>query len=317
MKSWLKWAVITGALITAGTVFAQEEEAVEEAVEESAAETEAAAPEATPAATPAVVIQQSANSTAVVPNAAKKAKPGKSTLVQQGDTYNFYFQKAPGPTTVNQGTSAAPAKAPAPAAKDEGPEIVDETGAGTSVAKESVSDEKKESANFSLSLLYGGFKDNLMPESGDGFGFGVGYRFTPMLGIGIDFHRAVTNGADTKSSTSGWSSWSWTTTARKEKRTTITAHLEFLPLQFATGAQSGFELGIVAGLMNVKRATVENELFLFVDGLEREKLAKSETTLFGGPILGFKIARNFGVSLQGRFAPDNVSSVLGGVKVMF
>lgn len=39
-----------------------------------------------------------------------------STISEANETYNFYFQKAPGPVTVNQGTGGASVSAPAPAA---------------------------------------------------------------------------------------------------------------------------------------------------------------------------------------------------------
>ncbi len=78
---------------------------------------------------------------------------------EANDTYNFYFQKAPGPVTVNQGTAsqtAGPANAPdAPAAVNTMvPPTTSQPATNESAAKLAAAEEIPTRKNFFLSLGY-------------------------------------------------------------------------------------------------------------------------------------------------------------------
>lgn len=109
--------------------------------------------------------------------------PVTAAAADSNDTYNFYFQKAPGPVTVNQGVAAkpAPAGAPSPA------EVETVRTAAASVA---VENEPSASDRHDLEIRLGYFDAVSEEDRADVFAsqynLGVQVNLSRVFGVGVD-----------------------------------------------------------------------------------------------------------------------------------
>lgn len=203
-------------------------------------------------------------------------------LVHAEDTYNFYFQKAPGPSVVNQGTRGH--------TDSIGAELKTDQGVGTSVAT-STANSGSEDPNFlkwSLGLNYGHIQA-FTKYSSIGIDFGYALNEYVAFGLGFLVERPIAN-SDFKYSRQDWY-----------------VRMGVTPFHLSMFGHNLLDIGAVVGLMNTYKETY----FYYGPGLEKT------TEPFFGPAVDVHFSR--AVSLRGEFHYNGkeTSQALAGLKVRF
>lgn len=226
-----------------------------------------------------------------------------------GDTYNFYFQKAPGPVTVNQGTTtAAPESKATPA-----------NGTTTTEATENVAEEAAEDDGRSirLNLSYVEIKDGTWAKSGGGLGLTLSYFFSRHFGMSLGIASGSQEDDSKQLSSSGdsWIRFSNSATT-KHSRTDLALFGTYYPFIVTTGGTSSLDLGLVGGGIYARKKTeTENDLFSFGDVPPPQ--SQSGAIFFAGPSVAFNFSRRFGMLVDARFGTTHSSSYHAGITAIF
>jgi hypothetical protein len=208
--------------------------------------------------------------------------------VDSGDTYNFYFQKAPGPTTVNQGTSGD-SPAPATASKPtETNEAVVEKAEAVSVS-ESNEVAKEKFSRWSMSILYGRFKDQFRGEANPSLGLSFAFRFNNNIGLSIGLIKGRTRYLP------------WGATAEEAETTDYFFGVNFMPVKSNFSGGGSAEFGVGVGLMTSDYFDRRTYVTSYDPWPKRVPNIKTKIVAFAGPQINFLLNRSLGLTLESRF----------------
>ena len=230
---------------------------------------------------------------------------GSGSGSQAGDTYNFYFQKAPGPTTVNQGTSGSPAAAPANAPST--PTQEEEAIPATTTRVQPNEVVKEKIPRWSVALLYGRFKDEVRDGTNPSFGLSFDFRFNKNI--------ALTTGIIKGTSGEGMN---------KAETTDLFFGADFTPLHARFDDGGGFEFGLGVGLMTSDYMESKTDYgFSSSDWWSSSSTPKTKRysatkiVAYAGPQMNILFNRNFGLTVETRFASSKAQHYGAGLLFRF
>lgn len=231
------------------------------------------------------------------------------------DTYNFYFQKAPGPTTVNQGNAPAPATPATPPAPTPTPASSAQPATGTStteVAAASTSEEPR----WSLAPFYGRHQDEAYTSGYNMYGLQVGFQIVKVLGLTAGAFLPTKELARPPYSPGAGYDNSEFARDSNTRRAGWFAGLTFLPLQVRAREAIGFDLGITTGLMSLQRRIMKNSLMPGYPPYTYYEY-KPTSELYAGPVLNVHFAKNAGLYAEAHFNNSKKHQYFGGMKFRF
>ncbi len=201
-----------------------------------------------------------------------------SQAVSADDVYNFYFQKAPGPTTVIQGgaqKTEAQTVEPIPSQPVAAP-IKEESAVATS-APAPIVEKKSEFKNWELAAGYALVADEI--DQFKGWGIAVNYNFNRYLGLGAGFVHANDEEFNHYKDNAG--------------RTPFDFHIGAIvtPIHMQLFGYSFLELGLTAGFMTQAK-------------LESKGVVRT-TPGYIGPRIAINFTQNFGLIADIRTIPIN------------
>lgn len=190
----------------------------------------------------------------------------------QDDVYNFYFQKASGPTTVTQGGASA-AQPPSAVATPANPETVT-TAAAPTKAKEPVAD-------FSTWEFVGGYA--VVTDEVDrfrGIGLEVNYNFNKYVGVGAGINYAKDGVDGYTQDNSDRSPVDWA------------VGVTIVPVRIRVVGFDLIDIGFVAGAMS---HTALEANYTPTIGKESNPPTTREVQFYTGPRLALNFSQNVGI----------------------
>ena len=209
-----------------------------------------------------------------------------------GDTYNFYFQKAPGPTTVNQGTSGTPPATTAPAAPAAVPSEVNEEAVPTTTSRATMPVAKEKIARWGIGFLYGGFRDETRSNTHSSFGLSFDFRFNKMIGLNTGIIKGFKTPAGVDADT-----------------TDFFFGAKFMPVHASFDNGGSFEFGLGVGFMTSDYFETKSSTSVFssdsiwwTDTPSQKTYSATKIVVYAGPQMNILFNRNFGLTFESRFA---------------
>ena len=206
------------------------------------------------------------------------------------DNFNFYFQKAPGPVVVNQGTRGAeptPIKQPLP--PEAAAETINQNGdSGTQLVASANKAEEEKFRNWAVGLNAGYIRDPLRYSGQSMLGLDLEYSANKMLsfGVGMLFAHKIRE----KYNRNGGSSQNpeWYT------RIAVT------PLNLRMFEHNMLDIGFAAGIMSAHQADYRHRAEFYI-----------------GPTLDFNFSSMVALRSELHYSFNKNYQALGGLRVRF
>lgn len=167
-----------------------------------------------------------------------------------GDVYNFYFQKAPGPVNINQGSAGQASAGAPPAAAVSNPESPQQPSPQVQTTVPSTAAAPSDFKRWTLNLGWasGGLGNEEKGKSSySGAGIGFGYNVNRYVGLYGTVNYADTVTFENKAIHGGHESY------RRKNPVDGSIGIQVMPVHINTFGYDLFEFGFVAGAMTNTR----------------------------------------------------------------
>lgn len=167
-----------------------------------------------------------------------------------GDVYNFYFQKAPGPVNINQGSAGQASAGTPPAAVVSNPESSQQPSAQVQATAPSAATAPPGFKRWTLNLGWasGGLGNEEKGKSSySGAGIGFGYNVNRYVGLYGTVSYADTVAFENKAAYGGHESY------KRKNPIDGSIGIQVMPVHINTFGYDLFEFGFVAGAMTNTR----------------------------------------------------------------